>query len=120
MNNRDAFLLLNGLSKIGPISAKNLLEFFNFDPVAIFKANRSDLLKIKGVGEKICESLKELKNEEWLIAEKKKIEKRNASFLIQTELPDMLLEIYDPPIGLYVAGQIPKRPFVAIVGTRNL
>jgi DNA processing protein len=119
MNNRDAFLLLNGLSKIGPISAKNLLEFFNFDPVAIFKANRSDLLKIKGVGEKICESLKELKNEEWLIAEKKKIEKRNASFLIQTELPDILLEIYDPPIGLYVAGQIPKRPFVAIVGTRN-
>ena len=73
MNNRDAFLLLNGLSKIGPISAKNLLEFFNFDPVAIFKANRSDLLKIKGVGEKICKSLKELKNEEWLIAEKKKI-----------------------------------------------
>ena len=62
MNNRDAFLLLNGLSKIGPISAKNLLEFFNFDPVAIFKASRSNLLKIKGVGEKICESLKESKN----------------------------------------------------------
>ncbi len=119
MNNRDAFLLLNGLSKIGPISAKNLLEFFNFDPVAIFKANRSDLLKIKGVGEKICDSLKESQNENWLLAEKKQIEKRNASFLIQSELPDMLLEIYDPPIGLYVAGQIPNRPFVAIVGTRN-
>ena len=71
MNRTDAFLLLNGLPKIGPISAKNLLENFDYDPCAIFEASKSKLLKIKGIGEKILDSLKEAKNEEWLIAEKK-------------------------------------------------
>jgi DNA processing protein len=119
VNNRDAFILLNGLSKIGPISAKSLLENFNSDPCAIFQAGRSELLKIKGIGEKIFESLKGSKNEEWLAEEKQKIEKRNVTFLVQPELPELLLQIYDPPIGLYIAGKIPNRPFVAIVGTRN-
>ena len=41
------------------------------------------------------------------------------SFLCLLNFPDLLLEIYDPPIGLYVAGKIPNLPFVGIVGTRN-
>jgi DNA processing protein len=119
MNNRESYILLNGLSKVGPISAKSLLENFNSDPSAIFQASRSELLKINGIGQKMFDSLKDPKNEKWLVAEKEKIKKRNITFLVQAELPGLLLQIYDPPIGLYVAGKIPNRPFVAIVGTRN-
>lgn len=118
-NKEEAFLLLNGISKVGPITARNLLDFFNDDPREIFKASRNDLYNVKGIGEKIIDSLNDPENEEWLIEEKRKIKKRNVSFLVQSKLPDLLLEIYDPPIGLYVAGEIPNRPFVAIVGTRN-
>jgi len=56
MNNRESYILLNGLSKVGPISAKSLLENFNSDPSAIFQASRSELLKINGIGQKMFDS----------------------------------------------------------------
>jgi DNA processing protein len=119
MNPIDNFILLNSLSKVGPITSKRLLEHFKGNVAGIFNAGNNELSKINGVGSKIIASIKNPKNEEWLLSEIKKINKRNISFLIQTELPELLLEIYDPPIGLYVDGNIPKLPFVAIVGTRN-
>ena len=119
MNNNDAYLLLNGLPKVGPISARELLKSFDGNAADIFKANKSDLMLIKGIGEGIIDSLKNPKNEEWLDAELEKIKSRRATFLIQSQLPELLLEIYDPPIGMYVAGKIPNLPFVSIVGTRN-
>jgi len=118
LTERDAFILLNGLSKIGPISARNLMGNFDGNPCAIFQACKSELFKVNGIGQKIIDSLINPKNEDWLNSEKQKIETRNASFVTQPELPALLLEIYDPPIGLYVSGEISKRPFVSIVGTR--
>ena len=119
MNNNNAYLLLNGLPKVGPISARELLNSFDGNAADIFRANKTDLMLIKGIGGGIVESLKNPKNEDWLDAELEKIKKRGAKFLIQPELPELLLEIYDPPIGMYVAGKIPKLPFIGIVGTRN-
>ncbi len=115
----DAYLLLNGLPKVGPISARNLMEYFEGDPSAVFQAKKSDLHSVNGVGTKMIDSLTDSKNQDWLISEKKKIKSRDASFITQPELPSLLLEIYDPPIGLYVKGEMPNLPFIAIVGTRN-
>ena len=115
----DAYLLLNGLSGIGPISARNLLDYFEDDPTAIFRAKKSNLLRVKGIGEKIIHSLMDSRNHDWLIAENNKIKSRAVSFVSQNKLPSLLLEIYDPPIGLYVSGELPDRPYVGIVGTRN-
>ncbi|MDC1005453.1 DNA-processing protein DprA [Opitutales bacterium] len=119
LNIQDAFLLLNGISNVGPVSARNLIQYFDGDPTAIFRANKSELFKVNGVGNKIVDSLINPKNLEWLCSEKKKIENRDASFISQPDLPSILLEIYDPPIGLYVSGNLTNRPFVSIVGTRN-
>lgn len=119
LTEKDAFILLNGLSKVGPISARNLLQNFDGDPCGIFQASKPDLFKVNGIGAKIIDSLIDPTNIKWLNSEKKKIENRNISFVTQPELPSILLEIYDPPIGLYVSGEITTRPFVAIVGTRN-
>ena len=117
-NISDAFLLLNGISGIGPITAKNLLSAFKGNPCAVFEASERELITIPGVGKKIISSIKNPNNYEWLQSEKEKIKQRNATFLIQSDLPDFLLQIYDPPIGLYVSGTIPDRPCVGIVGTR--
>lgn len=119
LNIQDAFLLLNGISNVGPVSARNLIQYFDGDPTAIFRAHKSELFKVNGVGNKIVDSLINPKNLEWLCSEKKKIENRDASFISQPDLPSILLEIYDPPIGLYVSGNLTNRPFVSIVGTRN-
>ena len=115
----DDFILLNGLSKVGPITSKRLLEHFKGDVTGIFKAGNNELSKVNGVGGKIIDSIKNPKNQEWLLSEIKKIKKRNLSFLIQTNLPELLLEIYDTPIGLYVDGNIPQLPFVAIVNVES-
>jgi len=117
-NISDAFLLLNGISGIGPITAKNLLSVFKGNPCAVFEASERELITIPGVGKKIISSIKNPNNYEWLQSEKEKIKQRNATFLIQSDLPDFLLQIYDPPIGLYVSGTIPDRPCFGIVGTR--
>ena len=53
MDKFDAHLLLNGLSNIGPITAKNLIEFFDNCPEAIFRANRHRLSQVKGWGRKL-------------------------------------------------------------------
>ena len=105
-NISDAFLLLNGISGIGPITAKNLLSVFKGNPCAVFEASERELITIPGVGKKIISSIKNPNNYEWLQSEKEKIKQRNATFLIQSDLPDFLLQIYDPPIGLYVSGTI--------------
>ena len=52
-NISDAFLLLNGISGIGPITAKNLLSAFKGNPCAIFEASERELITIPGVGKKI-------------------------------------------------------------------
>ena len=91
LNIQDAFLLLNGISNVGPVSARNLIQYFDGDPTAIFRANKSELFKVNGVGNKIVDSLINPKNLEWLCSEKKKIENRNASFISQPDLPSILL-----------------------------
>ena len=65
--------MLNGLPKVGPISARELLNSFDGNAADIFRANKTDLMLIKGIGGGIVESLKNPKNEDWLDAELEKI-----------------------------------------------
>ena len=119
MKERDAFLLLNGLQKIGPVTSKKLLQHYDGQILRLFNASRKDLKKIIGIGDKIIDSLKNTDNSNWLTKELERINRREISFLPLKELPYYLQQIYDPPIGLYVDGNIPKLPFVSIVGSRN-
>ena len=119
LSEADALLLLNGLSSVGPILATRLLEFFDHDPRAIFLSSEMELGRIEGIGPKIISSIKSDANESWLMEEKSRLEKFSARFLTRERLPSMLHEIYDCPIGLYVKGEIPPGPYIAIVGTRK-
>ena len=67
----------------------------------------------------MIDSLKAQGQETWLAKEKEKLEKRRVSLLGGDSYPPNLNEIYDPPIGLYLAGKLPEGPYVSIVGTRK-
>ena len=54
MNNNNAYLLLNGLPKVGPISTRELLNSFDGNAADIFRANKTDLMLIKGIGGGDC------------------------------------------------------------------
>ena len=122
MTPRKALLILNGLPSVGPVMLRRLFEAFDRDPVAILNGSRSQLLSVKGVGEKAASILM---NWESHFDVSREIEKMRASgirFLAQTDafFPLSLREMYDPPIGLYWKGDyVINQPCIAIVGTRR-
>ena len=114
---RDSLLLLNGLPNLGPVSVRRLLERFGDDPRDIFRATRGELGAVRGVGNKIIDSILDEGHQDWLVKEKKNLESRKVAFLESESYPPLLNEIYDPPVGLYLAGELPPGPYLSIVGT---
>ena len=119
ISREDAFLLLNGIGKLGPVSVRKLLLAHENDPRRILGASRSSLLSVDGVGQAMVDSIKSSENEEWLKNEKLKLKKRGITFMTENSYPELLKQIYDPPLGLYLSGVIPEGPYVSIVGTRQ-
>ena len=119
LSREDAFLLLNGIGKLGPVSVRKLLLAHENDPCKVLGASQSSLLSVDGVGQAMVDSIKSSKNEEWLRNEKLKLKKRGITFIIENSYPELLKQIYDPPLGLYLSGVIPEGPYISIVGTRQ-
>ena len=115
----DAMLLLNGLPKLGPISLKKLLQEFENNPLEIINSNPSKLLSISGIGSAMVDSILNPENEKWLKKEKKAIRERGVRFITKDEYPSLLREIHDPPVGLYIKGDLPDLPCVSVVGTEK-
>lgn len=118
----DAMLVLNGLRQVGPISTARLLEAFGGDPAAVLAAERSDLLAVKGIGDKAADTLLHWSEHFDHIRESDLMERSSVQFIdrFASAYPPLLKEIYDPPVGLYVKGRFdPEQPCVAIVGTRR-
>lgn len=122
LSRADAYLVLNGLSHVGPVMLRRLLDRFAGDPVAILSASVRELESVKGVGQKASAAIREW-DRAWLADERRRLAKRSSRFLTceDSEFPPALLETFDPPIGLYCEGAppLPGEPCVAIVGTRQ-
>ena len=115
----DSLLLLNGIPNLGPVTLGRLREKFGNDPRSILRADRRKLASVHGVGDKIVDSILDPGNPDWLAKEKQRLETAKVAFLGSESFPPLLHEIYDPPIGLYLAGQLPPGPYLSIVGTRK-
>ena len=60
----------------------------------------------------MIDSIKSSENEKWLKNEKLKLKKRGVTFMTENSFPELLKQIYDPPLGLYLRGSIPEGPYV--------
>jgi DNA processing protein len=119
LSHKDACLLLNGLGKLGPVSIRRLLNGHQNDPRKILCATRSSLLSVEGVGPAMADSILDGKKDNWLQKEKAEMERRGMEFLTEEDYPELLRQIYDPPVGLYLKGKVPKNPCIGVVGTRQ-
>lgn len=122
LTERQAFLVLNALPNIGPITTNRLLEELGGDPRAIFAAGASRLEAVKGVGPVISRSLGDWSTQFDLGREEKKLAETGATFLTTRDenYPKLLRQIHDPPIGLYRKGGYAfEHPGIAIVGSRR-
>jgi len=122
LTEQQAFLILNALPNIGPITLNRLLEELDGDPRLIFSTPVKRLESVKGVGPAICGTIANWREHFDLAREEERMAKSGASFITPREpaYPKLLKEINDPPIGLYRKGQYTfEQPCIAIVGSRR-
>lgn len=122
LTEEDAFLVLNALPNIGPITLNRLLAELGGEARTIFNTAASQLERIKGVGPAISSTIVKWREHFDLDREKERMAQSGAVFLDsrQVAYPKLLREIYDPPIGLYRKGQYAFTDHcVAVVGSRR-
>jgi DNA processing protein len=121
MDPREALVALNMIDHVGPIRARQLLEHFG-EPSAILSASRHQLLHVKGIGDETAESIASWEKTVDLKGELKRIADFGCRIVSQadSEYPELLRQIYDPPFVLYVKGTLTSKDknSVAIVGSR--
>jgi DNA processing protein len=106
---------------IGPVQAKILLQ--HFEAEEIFKAKRSSLEKIEGIGSVRAASLKEFTGFSQAEDEIRFISqyKIKPLFISDKDYPRRLLNCYDSPTLLYYKGEadLNASKIIAVIGTRN-
>ena len=121
MNSREALVALNMVSHVGPVRLRQLLQRFG-DPVSVLTAKKSALLSINGISEVTADAIACWESNVDLSGELKRIADFNCQIVTQEDenYPELLREIYDPPIVLYVKGTLFPRDknSVALVGSR--
>ena len=122
LDERQAFLVLNALPNIGPITLNRLLVELGGDPRAVFTAGARRLEGVKGVGPVISATVARWRDHFDLAREEERMARAKVAFVTARDsgYPKLLREIGDPPIGLYRRGgyEFPQ-PCIAIVGSRQ-
>lgn len=103
VNERDAYIAFNMMDRIGPVTVRRLIDEYGTASEA-FQQGYSD------------------RDVNWA-DELERVESMGARIITQvdSEYPPHLLEIYDPPLALYVLGRLEAgdKHSIAVVGTRR-
>jgi DNA processing protein len=121
MDSREAFIALNMIEHVGPVRVRQLLQHFG-DAPAILGASKQELGRVHGIGAETAEAIAAWEKTVDLGGELQRIRDYGCHVLTQEdqEYPELLRQIYDPPIALYVKGRLTQKEknSVAMVGSR--
>ena len=121
-NVRD-LLRLASTPKIGPHKIRALVAYFD-DPSEVLKASPRALIKVPGIEKKIASNIvHNTEGDRFADDQLRRVNRLGARIITiwDSEYPELLKKIYDPPALMYVLGKfnpLDKR-CVAIVGTRT-
>lgn len=122
LENKRYWIWLSLIKNLGSKRKLKLLELYK-TPEEIYKLTKEELMNINGIGEAIANDIMISKNEEILNYHIKYMNENNIKIINinEREYPQALKEIYDPPISLYVKGNIEKlnNKNIGIVGCRE-
>jgi len=116
------WIALNMIRGIGPRTANQLIDRFG-SPAQVFAASRLSLEK-EGLKPETIQELHDSEILEKANAEIERLERLGAIVITleDEDYPPLLREIYDPPIALYIRGDLKRacaRPCIAVVGSRR-
>ena len=116
------WIWLSLIKNLGPKRKLKLLELYQ-NPEKIYKLTKEELLKIEGIGEETIKNIILSKNEKLLYYHIKYMKENNIDIIhiYEESYPQILKEIYDPPISLYIKGNkdILNNKNIGIVGCRD-
>lgn len=122
MTNTSYLLALHSIDGLGPIRLKAILDYFK-DPKLAWEASAAQLLNIgipKNAVELLLQTRIKLQPESYA----QSIKEKGISWLtiFDESYPKLLAQIYDPPIVLYLRGEILPQDAkaIAVVGTRKM
>ena len=122
LTERQAFLVLNALPNIGPITLNRLLEELGADPRNVLSEDPRRLETVRGVGPVISASIGAWREHFDFAKEEERMAQGSIDFITtrDADYPRLLKEINDPPIGLYRKGRYDfAQPNIAIIGSRR-
>ena len=122
MTETEACIALNMVPKLGPVRMRNLLEVFE-SPERILLARAAELRAVQGVGDELASAIAAWESHVDLAAELDRVREFGAKVITQssTEYPRQLRQIHNPPILLYVWGELTPadQRAISIVGSRK-
>lgn len=122
MTSRDALIALNMLPKIGPVRVRRLMDSFG-SAEAILSAAVHEISGVRGIGPETAEIIRSWEERIDLTTELREVEERGLKIVTQddADYPEALRQSYDPPLLLYVWGELKDvdRHAIAIVGSRK-
>lgn len=122
LSKHQAYMLLNGLPGLGPISHKRLMEAFGGCPLAVLQASKEMLSQVPYLRTAARKALMDPHSHFNLAEEEKALSSLGASFISLEDplYPPLLRHLPDPPMGLYTLGTVGlSLPAIAIVGSRR-
>jgi DNA processing protein len=122
MTEIEACLALNLIPNMGPVRLRKLLARFG-TPQQVLEANSSELRTVEGIGPEMAAAIAAWPTQIDLSGELRLIEEFGARIITQNspEYPPSLREIHNPPIVLYVWGDLREgdRHAIGVVGSRR-
>ncbi len=112
---------LKSVPGVGNLLGKRLIDHFKF-PQNVFQASSEELLQVDGVTGRHATAIKTHKMPAWVEDELDLVNRRGYHIISLTDsnYPQLLRQIPDPPPFLYVSGKLDRSPVkIAVVGSRN-
>jgi len=122
MDEREAYVALNMMEKVGPVGVRALVGHLG-SAKAIFEADPPALMAADGIGRELAGAITHQRTTVDWRGEMERAEKAGIRLITQIdeEYPKALREIHDPPLALYMQGNLESRDkhAIGIVGTRR-
>ena len=119
---RDYMIWLSCFINIGASKLNRLLDYFG-SAENVYRANSLEIAEIISIKERSLLKIISSRTDEFMENTLSFIEKNNIHFIgiCDENYPDLLRDIYNPPIGLYMLGKMPdkNKKRISVVGSRE-